>query len=167
MDTRHGPGARAGRQCRARRTPAPPRRVRHPVRAGDALLIVLFLAPMLIMVEMSIVKFPPNTSSGFTLQHYADVLTDRSQPADRLDDVVIGTTAMAIMLVIGIPLAYYMVFKAGKWELFILLSLVLADELAPVVKIYAWQVILGRNGIINWLHPRPSRRTGCCSAGSP
>ena len=31
----------------------------------------------------------------------------------------------------------------------------LADELAPVVKIYAWQVILGRNGIVNWLIPGP------------
>ena len=31
----------------------------------------------------------------------------------------------------------------------------LADELAPVVKIYAWQVILGRNGIINFLIPGP------------
>ena len=70
----------------------------------------------------------------------------------------IGTTAMVIMLAIGIPLAYYMVFKAGKLELFILLSLVLADELAPVVKIYAWQVILGRNGIINFFIPGPPGR---------
>jgi spermidine/putrescine transport system permease protein len=62
---------------------------------------------------------------------------------------------MVIMLAIAIPLAYYMVFKAGKLELFILLSLVLADELAPVVKIYAWQVILGRNGIINFFIPGP------------
>src|SRR4029078_6889634 len=59
------------------------------------------------------------------------------------------------MLAIAIPLAYYMVFRAGRWELFLLLSLVLADELAPVVKIYAWQVILGRNGIVNWAIPGP------------
>ena len=37
------------------------------------------------------------------------------------------------------------------------LSLVLADELAPVVKVYAWQVILGRNGILNWLIPGPPK----------
>jgi spermidine/putrescine transport system permease protein len=61
------------------------------------------------------------------------------------------------MLAIAIPLAYYMVFRAGRWELFLLLSLVLADELAPVVKIYAWQVILGRNGIVNWLIPGPPK----------
>jgi len=35
------------------------------------------------------------------------------------------------------------------------LRAVLADELAPVVKVYAWQVILGRNGILNWLIPGP------------
>jgi spermidine/putrescine transport system permease protein len=62
---------------------------------------------------------------------------------------------MAIMLAIAMPLAYFMVFKAGRWELFVLLALVLADELAPVVKVYAWQVILGREGIVNWLIPGP------------
>src|SRR3990172_1317172 len=66
-----------------------------------------------------------------------------------------GRGAMAIMLAIAIPLAYYMVFKSGRWELFIVLALVLADELAPVVKVYAWQVILGREWILNWLIPGP------------
>jgi spermidine/putrescine transport system permease protein len=68
-----------------------------------------------------------------------------------------GTSAMVIMLAISIPLAYFMVFRAGRWELFLLLSLVLADELAPVVKVYAWQVILGRNGIVNWMIPGPPK----------
>ena len=74
---------------------------------------------------------------------------------------------MVIMLAISIPLAYYMVFRAGKWELFLLLALVLADELAPVVKVYAWQVILGRNGIVNWLIPGPPPIVAACSAPSP
>ena len=100
-------------------------------------------------------KFPPNTDSGYTLAHYRDVLTNPLNWKIAWTTLWIGTTAMAIMLGIAIPLAYYMVFKAGRWELFLLLSLVLADELAPVVKVYAWQVILGRNGILNWLIPGP------------
>ena len=120
-----------------------------------ALLLLLFLAPMLIMVVMSVVKFPPNTSSGFTLEHYHDVLTNRINLKIAWTTFVIGTISMAIMLAIALPLAYYMAFKAGKWEIFILLSLVLADELAPVVKVYAWQVILGREGLVNWLIPGP------------
>ena len=122
-----------------------------------ALLIVLFLAPMVIMGLMSVVKFPPNTRSGYTIQHYTDVVTNPLNWKIAWTTLWMGTTAMVIMLAIGIPLAFYMVFRAGRWELFLLLSLVLADELAPVVKVYAWQVILGRNGIANWLLPGPPR----------
>jgi ABC-type spermidine/putrescine transport system permease subunit I len=118
-----------------------------------ALLVVFFLLPFLTMAQMSVVRFPPNTSSGFTLSHYADVLTNDLNLQIALRTGFIATTAMAVMLLIAIPLAFYMVFRAGRWELPLLLSLVLADELAPVVKVYAWQVILGRNGILNWLIP--------------
>ena len=105
---------------------------------------------------MSVVKFPPDGSnSGYTLDHYVEVLTNPLNLHIAWTTFVIATTAMVVMLVVAFPLAYFMVFKAGKWELFLLLALVLADELAPVVKVYAWQVILGRNGIVNWLIPGP------------
>jgi spermidine/putrescine transport system permease protein len=119
------------------------------------LLVVFFLLPFLIMAQMSVVKFPPNVSSGYTLSHYVDVLTNDLNVQIALRTAFIATTAMGAMLLIAIPLAYFMVFRAGRWELPLLLSLVLADELAPVVKVYAWQVILGRNGILNWLIPGP------------
>jgi spermidine/putrescine transport system permease protein len=144
--------------------PAPRTRVRGSGRgalgilfAPVALLLVLFLGPMVIMAAMSLLRFPPNTASGYTLEHYTDVLTDPLNLKIAWTTLWIGTTAMVIMLAIAIPLAYYMVFRAGRWELFLLLSLVLADELAPVVKIYAWQVILGRNGIVNWMIPGPPK----------
>jgi spermidine/putrescine transport system permease protein len=121
------------------------------------LLLVLFLGPMVIMASMSLLRFPPNLSSGRTLQHYTDVLTNDLNWHIAWTTLSIASISMAIMLVIAIPLAYYMVFKARRWELFLLLSLVLADELAPVVKVYAWQVILGRNGIVNWLIPGPPK----------
>ena len=47
------------------------------------------------------------------------------------------------------PLAYVMAFKAGRFEMPLLLGLVVLDELNPVVRIYAWRMLLGRNGIIN------------------
>ena len=78
--------------------------------APVTLLILLFLLPLLVMVQMSIVKFPPNTASGFTLQHYVDVLTNDLNVHIAWTTMFIGTTAMVIMLAIAIPLAYYMVF---------------------------------------------------------
>ena len=56
---------------------------------------------------------------------------------------------MLIQLAIAIPLAYVLAYKAGKFELGLLLFLVLADELNPMVRIYAWRMLLGREGLIN------------------
>jgi spermidine/putrescine transport system permease protein len=117
------------------------------------LLLLLFVLPMLIMVQMSFVEFPPNTDSGYTLDHYREVLTNDLNLKIAWRTIFIASISMAIMLAIALPLSYFMAFKAGRWELILLLALVLAEELGPVVKVYAWQVILGRNGIINWLIP--------------
>lgn len=123
--------------------------------APTTALVVLFVVPFAVLVQMSILKFPPNAASGLTVDHYGDVVTDPLNLKIALTTFVIVTIAMAVMLLIALPLAYYMVFKAGKRELFLLLAIVVADELAPVVRVYAWQVILGRNGLINWILPGP------------
>ncbi len=145
----------AGRARRGPRRPGGARGAFGILFAPVTLLVVLFLVPFLIMVQMSVVKFPPRTDSGYTLDHYVDVLTNPLNPHIAWTTVTIATIAMIVMLLVALPLAYFMVFRSGKWELFLLLALVLADELAPVVKVYAWQVILGRNGILNWLIPGP------------
>lgn len=119
--------------------------------APITILVLLFVLPMIIMVQMSLVRFPPDTGTGYTITHYVDVLTNSVNWRIALTTVIISSSAMVVMLIIAIPLSYYMVFRAGKWELIILLGLVLADELAPVVRVYAWQVLLGREGIVNWL----------------
>ncbi len=132
----------------------PPRRRRRsthwPFTAlPTILLLLLFVAPMILMVQMSLLRYPPNTSSGYTVSHYATVLGDPLYRRIAINTFVIATLAQVVMLVLGIPLAYLMAFRAGRWELILLLLLVLADELNPIVKIYAWRMLLGRQGLIN------------------
>ena len=133
------------------RSPRRRRRFTHwPFTAlPTALLLVFFVAPMLLMIQMSLLKFPPNTSSGYTLSHYAAVFGDPLYRRIAVNTFVIATLAQLVMLGLGIPLAYLMAFRAGRWELLLLLLLVLADELNPIVKIYAWRMLLGREGLIN------------------
>jgi ABC-type spermidine/putrescine transport system permease subunit I len=123
--------------------------------APTTVLLVLFVIPFAVLVQMSVLKYPPRTASGYSLAHYREVITDHLNLKIALTTFVVVTIAMAVMLLIALPLSYYMVFKAGRRELFLLLSLVIVDELAPVVRVYAWQVILGRNGLINWILPGP------------
>ena len=86
---------------------------------------------------------------------------------------MIATAAMLVQFADrACPLAYVMAFRAGRFELPLLLALVLADELNPIVRIYAWRELLGREGIINdaleWLRGhRPADGLRCCSASSP
>ena len=114
------------------------------------LLVVFFVAPMAILLKIS---FEHNSlydmAPGLTLSNYASLWTDPIYRQVAVTTFIIATASMALQLLIALPLAYVLAFRAGRFELPLLLALVLADELNPIVRIYAWRTILGRDGIIN------------------
>ena len=116
-----------------------------------ALLLVFFLAPMLVMTGVALDQGLLDGGVGFnlTLTNFTDVISDPLNRKVALTTFEIATTAMIVQLVVAIPLAYVIAFKAGRWQVPILLFLVLADELNPMVRIYAWRMLLGREGLIN------------------
>lgn len=114
-----------------------------------AVLALLFLGPMAVMLVISLQYGILSGSSGFTFSNYTDVFGDPLYREVAWTTVQIATMAMLIQLAIAIPIAYVLAFKAGRWELPLLLFLVLADELNPMVRIYAWRMLLGREGLIN------------------
>jgi ABC-type spermidine/putrescine transport system permease subunit I len=112
-------------------------------------LIVLFLVPMVILFLISIGLGIANQDNVWTFDHYTELFHDPLYWHVAKTTVVIATSAMVAQLIVGVPLAYIMAFKAGRWELPMVLGLVVLDGLNPVVRIYAWRILLGRNGIIN------------------
>ena len=114
------------------------------------ILLAFFVAPLVIMVVISF-RYASlfGFESGWTLSNYVNVLTDPIYWDVAKDTVEMATIAMAVQLLVGFPLAYWIAFKAGRFELIYLLLLVLADELNPIIRIYAWRMILGREGMIN------------------
>jgi spermidine/putrescine transport system permease protein len=112
-------------------------------------LALFFLAPMAVMLAISLEYGVLSGQSGFTLSNYTEALSDPLYREVAWTTVQIATIAMVIQLAIAIPIAYVLAFKAGRWELPLLLFLVLADELNPMVRIYAWRMLLGREGLIN------------------
>lgn len=114
-----------------------------------AALILLFLVPMGILAVYSFEYGDLTGSSGFTVTNFTDILGDSLYGEIALTTLEIATIAMLAQLVVGVPLAYVLAYKSGKFELPLLLALVLADELNPMVKIYAWRMLLGREGLIN------------------
>ncbi len=116
------------------------------------LLLAFFVAPLVIMVIISF-RYASlfGFETGWTLSNYVNVLTDPIYWDVAKDTIEMATIAMAVQLLVGFPLAYWIAFKAGRFELVYLLLLVLADELNPIIRIYAWRMILGREGMINHL----------------
>ena len=114
-----------------------------------AVLGLLFVAPMVVMLAISLEYGVLSGQSGFTFSNYTDALSDPLYREVAWTTVQIATIAMIVQLAIAIPIAYVLAFKAGRWELPLLLFLVLADELNPMVRIYAWRMLLGREGLIN------------------
>ena len=111
-----------------------------------ALLLVFFLTPMLVMAGVAFDQglLDGGVGFNFTLTNFTDVVTDPLNLKVALTTFEIATAAMLVQLIVAVPLAYVIAFKAGRWQIPILLFLVLADELNPMVRIYAWRMLLGR-----------------------
>ena len=117
--------------------------------APTAILLLLFLGPMIAMLVIALQHGVLSGDSGFTLNNFTDVLGDPLYRDVAWTTFQIATIAMVIQLCIAVPIAYVLAYKAGRFEIPLLLFLVLADELNPMVRIYAWRMLLGREGLIN------------------
>jgi spermidine/putrescine transport system permease protein len=117
--------------------------------APTAVLLLFFCVPMLVMLAIALQHGVLSGQSGFTLTNFTDILADELYREVAWTTIQIATLAMLVQLLIAVPLAYVLAFKAGRWEIPLLLFFVLADELNPMVRIYAWRMLLGREGLIN------------------
>lgn len=138
--------------------PAPGSKPKRPARrwlpaaylsAPMLVLVVLFLVPMVILFLISIGLGIGFTETRWSVETYTGIFTDPLYREVAVTTIYIATAAMVAQLVVGVPLAFVMAFKAGRFELPLLLGLVVLDGLNPVVRIYAWRMLLGREGIIN------------------
>ncbi len=111
-------------------------------------LLLFFAGPLLILAYFSFGDRTRTGTGGFTLDNFGTL----GEPFYRnvaLDTLFIAVVAMTVVFSIAYPLAYFIAFRARGWEIPLLLILALSDELNPIVRIFAWKVVLGREGVIN------------------
>lgn len=141
---------------------APSVRLQRPARvrarvAGYSLppsvwLLVLFCGPLAMLLWTSFQRHSISGATGFTLDNYTTILTDPTYLKVMWNTVLICTISMAVMLVVATPMAYLLAFRVGaRYELLLLLLFVMAGELNPLIRIYAWRTMLGREGVVNWI----------------
>jgi putative spermidine/putrescine transport system permease protein len=133
---------------------------RHP-----NLLLGLLLAPPLLWLGVvylgslfalllqsfySIDEFSGVVVPEFTLKTYAELFRAQNM------DIILRTVAMAAAVtlgcaVIGFPIAYFAArYARGAWKAAFYLGVLLPLWSSYLVKVYAWKLILAKEGIITW-----------------
>lgn len=117
--------------------------------------LVVYIGSLATLLAQSFFTFDDFTmevSRELTLANYQQLL----QPANF--DVVLRTLSMASAVtlasaVLAFPLAYYMVRYARGWKKgFFYVAVMLPMWASYIVKVYAWTVLLAKDGIVYWAY---------------
>jgi putative spermidine/putrescine transport system permease protein len=129
------------------------------------LLTLLLLAPPLLWLAVvyvgsliallwqsfySIDEFSGVVKEEFTLKTYAELLIPSNF------DVILRTVSMAAVVtlasvILGFPVAYFAARHArGRWKAVFYLGIMLPLWSSYLVKVYAWKLILAKEGIVTW-----------------
>ncbi|WP_299867027.1 ABC transporter permease [uncultured Hoeflea sp.] len=109
------------------------------------------LFALLMQSFFSIDEFSGVIVREFTLKTYGELL----RPSNL--DIIIRTVTMAALVtlaaaVIAFPIAYFAArYAKGRWKAVFYLGVMLPLWSSYLVKIYAWKLILAKEGILNWL----------------
>ena len=108
------------------------------------------LMALLVQSFFSIDEFSGLISYEFTLKTYLELL----RPSNF--DIILRTTLMAFSVtvaasIIAFPIAYFAArYARGRMKAFFYLGVMLPLWSSYLVKVYAWKLILAKEGILNW-----------------
>lgn len=108
------------------------------------------LLALLLQSFFSIDEFSGLINHEFTLKTYAELLRPQNL------DIIVRTVSMAALVTVGsgivaFPIAYMAArYARGKWKALFYLGIMLPLWASYLVKIYAWKLILAKEGILNW-----------------
>ena len=145
---------------RADERPAAPGAGRAPRRLGPLLLtapatlgLLLFLAaPFLTFLVYSVMTgavYSFTVGAPLTFENYTDAVgTATNWPLVR-NAAIVGLATGLVTIVVAVPVAYWLRYSAGAWQLPVLFAIIGTIFASYLVRIYAWRTMLGERGIVN------------------
>jgi spermidine/putrescine transport system permease protein len=117
---------------------------------GGVWLAVLFLAPfaMVVAVSLGTTDFLGRPVFGFYPENYQQVLDPLYIPT-WLRSLFFAVVTTGLCLVIGYPVAYMIARFGGRFRNLLVVLIILPWFADYLVRIYAWLVILGDEGVVN------------------
>ena len=109
------------------------------------LLFVFFNIPLLIMLGRSV------SEPFVTFDHYVYLFNNPVYLKVMVNTLKIAILITVLCMIIGYPFAYWMTTLKPKWQLAAVTVVVLSFLVSILVRVYAWIVLLGNNGVVNSL----------------
>jgi putative spermidine/putrescine transport system permease protein len=117
-------------------------------------LVVVYIGSLLVFLWQSFYSI--DEMSGlvvpeFTLKTYGELLTPSNL------DIIVRTLLMASAVtiasaIIAFPIAYFAArYAKGKWKALFYLGVMMPLWSSYLVKVYAWKLILAKEGILTWI----------------
>lgn len=109
------------------------------------------LFALLLQSFFSIDEFSGLINYEFTLKTYAELLKPQNLDVILRTVIMAGAVTIASAL-IAFPIAYMAArYARGKWKALFYLGIMLPLWASYLVKVYAWKLILAKEGILNWV----------------
>ena len=117
----------------------------------SVLLVFFFLAPLMVMVLYSLWTMEGfNVVPHWTLENYVRFFTAGYYTAILLKTGAISLLVTILALLFGYPFAYFLVrYVSKKWQVLLLVLVIIPFWTSYLLRVYAWMGILGRKGVIN------------------
>ncbi len=126
-------------------------------------LTLFFLLPFALVLKISlseaVIAIPPygplteyanqTLTLVLNLGNYLFLLSDSLYVAAYWGSIKTAFISTTVCLLIGYPMAYAMARAPGRWQLILLLLVMLPSWTSFLIRVYAWMGILSNSGLIN------------------
>ncbi|MCS6939711.1 MAG: ABC transporter permease [Roseiflexaceae bacterium] len=114
-------------------------------------LVTFFALPLVVVVLYSFAASGPGgrIEWTFTLNNYRTLFTESLYVNAYWRSIWAGVWTTLACLILGYPLAYYIVRRPPRWRTVLLFLILIPFWTNFLVRTYAWMLILSNNGIIN------------------
>jgi ABC-type spermidine/putrescine transport system permease subunit I len=123
-----------------------------PALPGALVLVFLFLGPMAFMLVFSFMR----TSILFdivpewNIDNYTRFFTASTYLRTFLKTLLMAAAVTIASLAMALPFTYYLVrYVSRRWQRIVLVAVILPFWTSYLLRVYAWQAILGEEGVFN------------------
>jgi ABC-type spermidine/putrescine transport system permease subunit I len=122
-----------------------------PAAPAFLVLGVLFLGSMAFMVVFSFWRTVElRVVPEWNLDNYTDFFTSPTYPGTFIKTLVMAAVVTLACLALALPFTYYLVrYVSRRWQRLVLLAVIVPFWTSYLLRVYAWQAILGERGVIN------------------